>query len=150
MQKLSLLVPPDSSLHRWSSPLFSCTIGAATCHHLLRPSFLIFSCFVISTLLRCNLGAPTTTMVLVFLRFRFCYSFFLYPPIESPPVVLKLPTLDFKKIRTCFEPSEADVFFSSLFFKQYSPTLSTSLSCPSNVFLFRFFFYLLCIRLLCK
>ena len=135
VQKLSLLAPPDSSLHRRSSPPFFGAIWAATCHHLLRPSFLIFSRFVKSTLLQSNLGAPTTTMVLVFLQFRFYCSFFLYPSVESPPLVMKLPTLGFKKVETCFEPSEAEVFSSSLFFKQYSKTSSTSLSCPSNVFL---------------
>ena len=75
----------------------------------------------------------------------FLLFFFLYPPVESPPLVLKLSTLGFKKVETCFEPSEVDVFSSSLLFKQYFPTSSTSLSCPSNVFLWNsisvIFFY---------
>ncbi|RZB79821.1 Clustered mitochondria protein isoform C [Glycine soja] len=33
--KLSLLVPSDSSLHRQSNPSFSDAIEAVTCHHLL-------------------------------------------------------------------------------------------------------------------
>jgi len=79
VQKLSLLAPSDSSLHRRSSPLFSRAIRATTCNHLLWPSLLIFSHFVKSAPLRCNLSAPTTTMVLVFLRFCFCCSFFSIP-----------------------------------------------------------------------
>ena len=58
VQKLSLLAPLDSSLHRQPSPPFFGTIKAATCHHLLQPSFLIFSRFVRSIPLQCNLGAP--------------------------------------------------------------------------------------------
>ena len=78
VQKLSLLAPSDSSLHRRSSPLFSRAIRATTCNHLLWPSLLIFSHFVKSTPLWYNLGAPTNTkMHFWLLPFVRCLLFYV-------------------------------------------------------------------------